>query len=241
MWDTTKDYRLVLGQKTIDLFIRTVRGGSFRGRWNKKMALESATDMESDFQSLLYSYLDPQDLAETQEIVNLEEKANLVIRYLGGDDWAHLFLEQTPKNDKEKSEEAIAKARFFLDTVLGLKKRILFGPINDPIISIDIKVGEIMSVSKHPEADNLLICNVNIGEKAIKVVTNDLEIKDEDRVGIAMLPPETFMGIASSGMFLGVEGEVLKEVDGDLGEIPKGFPLEALNASRNLIENFLSK
>ncbi|WP_245634934.1 hypothetical protein [Methanobrevibacter cuticularis] len=40
-------------------------------------------------------------------------------------------MAQTPKQEKEKAEEGIAKARFFIDTFLGLKNRILFGPIND--------------------------------------------------------------------------------------------------------------
>jgi len=241
MWDTTKDYRLLIAQKANELFDKTVAKGSFRGRWNKKMALEIANSMNSDFHSLTYSYLEPEDLANSQEIANLEEKANLVIRYLGGDDWAHQFIDQTPKEEKEKAEEAIAKTRFFLDTILGLKKRILFGPIADPIISIDINVGEIMSVSKHPQSDTLMICNVNLGKRAIKVITNDLSVKDGITVAISMLPPQSFRGIASEGMFLGHGEGILKDVDGELGSMPKGIPLEALNESRNLIENFLSK
>ncbi|MCL2687622.1 MAG: tRNA-binding protein [Methanobrevibacter sp.] len=241
MWDTTKDYRLLLGQKTVNMFVGTARSGSFRGRWNKKMAIESAESMGSDFQTLNYSYLDPKDLANTPEIAKLEEKAELVIRYLGGEDWAHQFMNQTPKEDKEKAEEAIAKARFFIDTILGLKNRILFGSINDPIIAIDIKVGEIMSVSKHSKNDSLMICNVNIGKRAIQVVTNDLTVKDGNNVAIAFLPPETFSGLVSEGMFLGVGEGILKDVEGELGTMPKGFPLEALNESRNLIEGYLSK
>ena len=241
MWDTTKDYRILIAQKASDLFIRTVRSGSFRGRWNKKMALETADSMNSDFHTLTYSYLEPENLAESQEIADLEKKANLVIKYLGGDDWAHQFIKQTPKEEKEKSEESIAKARFFIDTILGLKRRILFGPIADPIVAIDIKVGEIMSVSKHPKSDTLMISNVNIGKRAIKVITNDLTVKESNKVAISILPPETFMGIASEGMFLGFGEGILKDVDGELGSMPKGIPLEALNESRNLIENFLSK
>lgn len=241
MWDTTKDYRLLIAQKANDLFIKTVRSRSFRGRWNKKMALESADSMNSDFHSLTYSYLEPKDLANSQELVNLEKKATLVIKYLGGDDWAHNFIDQTPKDEKEKTEEAIAKARFFIDTIFGLKRRILFGSIADPIIAIDINVGEIMSVTKHPQSDSLMICNVNLGKRAIKVITNDLTVKDGNKVAISMLPPETFMGIASEGMFLGAGEGILKDVDGELGTMPKGIPLEALIESRNLIENFLSK
>ncbi|MCL2116277.1 MAG: tRNA-binding protein [Methanobrevibacter sp.] len=241
MWDTTKDYRLLIAQKSIDLFIKTVQGGSFKGRWNKKMALESADSMNPDLHGLAYSYLEPKDLANSQEIANLEKKANLVIKYLGGDDWTHQFLNQTPKEEKEKVEESLAKTRFFIDTILGLKRRILFGPIVDPIIAIDIKIGEIMSVTKHPQTDTLMICNVNLGKRAIKVVTNDLTVKDENKVAISMLPPETFMGITSEGMFLGAGEGILKDIDGELGSMPKGIPLESLNESRNLVENFLSK
>ncbi|KZX17296.1 tRNA-binding protein [Methanobrevibacter filiformis] len=239
MWDTDKDYRILIAQKALDLYNRTVNSGTLRGRWNKRMAIDTANSMSSDFQSLTYSYLDPADLAKSPEVKSLEDKYQLVIRYLGGDDWNHEFLRQTPKNEKHKAEESIAKIRFFLRTISGLKDRLNFGPINDPIIGIDIIVGEIMSVSKHDKNPNLMICNVNIGKQAIKVVTNDLTVKERDRVGIAMLPPATFTGIASEGMFLGHGEGILKEIKGELGEIPKGIPIESLNESRNLIENFL--
>lgn len=62
--------------------------------------------------------------------------------------------------------ENIAKVKFFLDTILGLKNRLALGPINDPIIGIDIKIGEVMSVTKHPNADSLMICNVNLRKKS---------------------------------------------------------------------------
>ena len=47
------------------------------------------------------------------------------------------------------------------------------------------------------------------------------------------------MGVASEGMFLGLDNSVLKEVEGDLGEMPRGIPLESLNVTRNLVETFL--
>jgi hypothetical protein len=40
-------------------------------------------------------------------------------------------------------------------------------------------------------------------------------------------------------MFLGMDGSILKEVDGELGEMPKGIPIESLNETRNLVENYL--
>ena len=236
MWDTSKDYRILIAQKSKELFIRTVQTGAFRGHWNKKMALESANNMDADFQSLLYSYLEGEELANSPDVDKLEEQAKYVIKYLGGEEWNHIFLNKAPKEEREKTEENIAKVQFFLNTILGLRKRLSFGPINDPIIGIDIIVGEIMSVSKHPQADALMICNVNLKKRAITVVTNNLDVKEGNHVGVALLPPQTFMDIASEGMFLGVNGVVLKDVEGELGEMPKGIPMESLNDTRNLIE-----
>jgi predicted RNA-binding protein with EMAP domain len=221
--------------------VRTVQTGAFRGHWNKKMAIESANNMDADFQSLLYSYLEGEELANSPDVDKLEEQAEYVIKYLGGDEWNHIFLNKAPKEERNKTDENIAKVQFFLNTILGLRKRLSFGPINDPIVGIDILVGEIMSVSKHPNADSLVICNVNLKKRAITVVTNNLDVKEGNHVGVALLPPQTFMEIASEGMFLGVNGVVLKDVKGDLGEMPTGIPMESLNDTRNLIEGFLQK
>jgi predicted RNA-binding protein with EMAP domain len=241
VWDTSKDYRILIAQKSKELFVRTVQTGAFRGHWNKKMAIESANNMDADFQSLLYSYLEGEELANSPDVDKLEEQAEYVIKYLGGDEWNHIFLNKAPKEERNKTDENIAKVQFFLNTILGLRKRLSFGPINDPIVGIDILVGEIMSVSKHPNADSLVICNVNLKKRAITVVTNNLDVKEGNHVGVALLPPQTFMEIASEGMFLGVNGVVLKDVKGDLGEMPTGIPMESLNDTRNLIEGFLQK
>ncbi len=56
-----------------------------------------------------------------------------------------------------------------------------------------------------------------------------------------MLPPSTFMGITSDGMFLGAGEGILKDVNGPKGEIPHGIPLEALNEARNIVEGFLKE
>ncbi|MDL2246887.1 tRNA-binding protein, partial [Methanobrevibacter sp. OttesenSCG-928-K11] len=221
------------------LYLKTVETGSFRGHWNKKMAIQIAKEMDSDFQSLLYSYLEGDDLINSADVESLVEKSEKIVEFLGGEDWNKVFLNSTPKEDRIKTIENIAKVKFFLDTIFGLKNRLALGPINDPIVGIDIRVGEIMSVTKHPNADSLMICNVNLGKKAITVVTNDLEVKEENKVGISLLPPQNFMDITSEGMFLGMNSKILKNVEGELGEMPKGIPMESLNETRNLIEAFL--
>ena len=241
MWDTSKDYRILVANEARENYLNLMPTASFRGSWNKKMAIDTAKPMNSDFQSLLYSYLEGDDLPNSPDVANLTEKAEKIVEYLGGSDWSKKFLNGAPKEERSKTIGNIAKVRFFLDSILGLKDRLALGPINDPIMGIDIKTGEIMSVMKHPDADALMICNVNLGNRAITVVTNDLNVKEGNRVGVSLLPPQSFMEITSEGMFLGMNGSILKEVEGELGHMPKGIPMESLNETRNLVEAYLKK
>ena len=239
MWDTSKDYRLLVAEKAAELFLKTIEGAKFKGKWDKKKAIKLAKEIIPELQALRYSYLEPQELIETPQMKELKEKALGIIEALGGEDWYIKFLELADKSEREKVEESIAKVRFFLNTILNLDKRLALGKINDPVIAVDIKVGEVMSAGKHPNADKLLVCNVNIGDRAITVVTNDLSVKEGHRVAVALLPPANFRGITSEGMFLGAEEGVLKDVKGEIGGLPKGIPLEALKETRNLVESFL--
>ena len=240
MWDTSKDYRLQVAEKSVDLFLRTLEGANLNGRWNKRQVIQNAKDMIPEIQSLYYSYVEPADLAKMPQIDSITEKANHIIENLGGDDWYKHFLGLVTKDEKSKLEESIAKIRFFLNIVLNIDKRLSLGPIDDPIVAIDIKVGEIVSAGGHPNAESLFVCNVNIKERAITVVTNDLSVKEDNRVAVAMLPPTSFMGITSEGMFLGAGEGVLKSVEGELGAMPNGIPLDALNEARNFVETFIS-
>lgn len=239
MWDTSKDYRLLMAEKSVDLFLRTIEGANLKGRWNKRKVIQNAKDMMPEIQILYYSYVEPVDLIQMSQINSLKEKSNEIIENLGGEGWYRNFLDLVSKDEKSKLEEAIAKIRFFLNIILNLDKRLALGPIDDPIIAIDLIVGETVSVGEHPKADSLLVCNVNIKERAITVVTNDLTVKEANKVAVAMLPPSSFRGITSEGMFLGAGEGILKDVQGKTGGMPKGFPLEALNEARNFVETFL--
>ncbi len=236
MWDTSKDYRLRVVEKSVELFIRTAEGANLKGIWNKKKCLTSAMAMLPEIQILYFSYLEPGDLAGSKQVSDMKLKVTKIIEALGGEGWHNQFLKLVNKDEKEKLEESIAKMKFALNSISTVDKRLTLGPVNDPVIGIDIKTGEIVSIGK---AGKLLVCNVNLGDRAITVVTKDLTVKEGNRVGVSMLPPSVFMGITSEGMFLGDGKGVLKDVEGDLGEIPHGIPLESLNETRNLVEAFL--
>ena len=148
-------------------------------------------------------------------------------------------MELAGRDERGKLEESIAKIKFFSNTIMGLKRRLELGEINDLIIGIDIITGIISSVGKHSKTDKLLICNVNLKERAITVVTNDLTVRDGNKVAVAALPPAVFQGITSEGMFLGAGEGILKDVEGEIGDLPHGIPLEALNEARNFVDTFL--
>ncbi len=236
MWDTSKDYRIRVLEKSVELFIRTAEGANLKGIWNKKKCLTSARAMLPEIQVMYYSYIEPADLAVSPQILDMKQRVEEIIDALGGYRWHLQFLKLVNKDEKEKLEESIAKMKFALNIISTVDKRLLLGPINDPVIGIDIKKGEIVSIQKF---DKLLVCNVNFGNSAITVVTNDLTVKDGNNVAVALLPPSVFNGVTSEGMFLGTRDGVLKDVEGKLGDMPHGIPLDSLNETRNLIDTFL--
>ena len=234
MWDTSKDYRLQVAEKSVDLFIRTAGGANLRGVWDKRKCLNAARKMIPEIQELYYSYMEPEDMARSSQVKDLKNKAQDITDALGGKGWEREFLKLVNKEEKEKLKDSISKIKFSLNTISCMDRRLLLGKVDDPIIGVDIKKGEVVSLMKHPNADKLLVCNVNLGDRAATV-----KVKEGNNVGVALLPPANFMGITSEGMFLGVDNTVLKDVEGELGGLPHGFPLEALNKTRSLVEEFL--
>ena len=50
----------------------------------------------------------------------------------------------------------------------------------------DIYVGEILSIEKHPDADKLIVCQVNLGDKQLQIVTGAPNVKVGDRVPVVI-------------------------------------------------------
>lgn len=241
MWDTSKDYRLKVAQKAVEQFIRVVEGSNLRGSWNKKQVRLIAKNMNPDIQTMFYSYVSPEELANTPQMTKLLDSVDEIIENLGGEDYSKKFLSELKKEEREKLELSLAKMKFFFNTIRGLPERLKLGEVDDPVISVDIKVGELVSVSKHPKTDTLMVCNVNLGKKAITVITNDLSVKDNDKVAVSLLPPTAFMGITSEGMFLGAGEGILKDVEGEIGSLPQHMDMAAFNETRNLVDQYLKE
>lgn len=239
MWDTSKDYRLKVAEKSIEDFIRVVEGSNLRGSWNKKQVRQIAKNMNPEIQTLYYSYITPDEMAQTPQMKNLLKSIDDIIENLGGEDYAKKFQGELNREEREKIDLPLSKMKFFFNTFRGLPNRLALGEVDDPVMGVDIMVGELSSVSKHPRTDNLMVCNVNLASRAITVITNDLSVKDNDRVAVALLPPTSFMGISSEGMFLGAGEGILKDVEGELGHLPQHFDMAALNETRNMVDAYL--
>ncbi len=239
MWDTSKDYRLKVAEKSIEDFIRVVEGSNLRGSWNKKKVRLIAKNMNPEIQTLYYSYITPQEIAKTPQIENLLNSIDEIIENLGGEDYARKFSAELNREEREKLDLPLSKMKFFFNTFRGLPERLMLGEVDDPVMGVDIKVGEIVSVSKHPRTDTLMVCNVNLGSRAITVITNDLTVKDNDHIAVALLPPTAFMGISSEGMFLGAGEGILRNVEGELGSLPQHIDVAALNETRNMVDQYL--
>ncbi len=95
--------------------------------------------------------------------------------------------------------------------------------------NLDIRVGKIVSVANHPNADKLYVAEVDIGEEKRQVVaglkehyTAD-ELKDKTVALLANLKPAKIRGVESRGMILAADdGKNVKLLE------PKGKPGDAV-------------
>ncbi len=75
----------------------------------------------------------------------------------------------------------------------------------------NVVVGKIEKISKHPEADRLFVCDVNIGDKNVQIITSATNINEGDYVPVSLagahlangieIKPSKMRGVLSEGMF----------------------------------------
>lgn len=78
----------------------------------------------------------------------------------------------------------------------------------------NIIVGQVLSIERHPDADKLVVCQVNVGEKQVQIVTAATNLKVGDYVPVCMDNSHLFdgtkikkgklRGVVSEGMFCSV-------------------------------------
>ncbi|MGM0640977.1 MAG: phenylalanine--tRNA ligase subunit beta [Thermotogota bacterium] len=85
----------------------------------------------------------------------------------------------------------------------------------------NIIVGKIEKIKEHPNADKLIICEVNLGSETLDIVTGDLTVKENDLVPVAIdgavlydgfkIKARNFRGVKSNGMLCSLEEIGLEE------------------------------
>ncbi len=49
-----------------------------------------------------------------------------------------------------------------------------------------IVIGQILSIERHPDADKLIICQVNVGAETVQIVTGAPNVKAGDKVPVVL-------------------------------------------------------
>ena len=179
-------------------------------------------EIESKIMEIKYSYSDFRSMAPM--LKELQKLCKSVVDSLGGDRWTNKL------KSMKISELAIAHVKFCLNILFNLEHRLQLPDY--PEYAVDIRIGAIESVMKHPHAARLKICNVNVG-RIITVVTNIESVKEGEKLPVALLPPEEFFNVVSEGMFL---SHTLK--DGTPSTLPK-LTEDERNSARKEVLNYL--
>ena len=212
--DTANDPRVIMAERCIKDMEKYI--GNLRDV--KKSGI--LKDLSAKILEMKYSYGEVDDLKPyLNEIKGMCVK---ILEILGGDKWASKLKAM------KLSDMAIASVKFCLNILYNLEARLKLPA--EPEYAVDVRVGEVESVMKHPRAEKLRICNVNVG-KVITVVTNIADVKEGEKLPVALLPPAEFFGVVSEGMFL---SHNLKE--GKPGELPELTDEERNNARKEVLK-----
>ena len=217
--DTSKDARILVAEKCVwDL-------QNLIGNLKNIKKLGIIKDLSAKVMELKYSFGEIEDIFPIVE--SIKQMTEKLFTDIGGKNWVKTL--KNMKFDKEK----IAKIRFCLNILYNLDSRMRLPP--DPAYAVDIRVGKIESTMKHPNAERLKICNVNVG-KVITVITNLEHIREGMKLPVALLPPTKLRGAVSEGMFLSDKEKTVK-----IGELPELSKEELNNVRKEILAYLRSK
>jgi len=136
--------------------------------------------------------------------------------------WLNEFIDLPSEWNCDKIVEAFINHSAEVENVIDKSKGIL-----------NVVIGQILSIEKHPDADQLVVCQVNTGKEKIQIVTGAKNITLNDRVPIALDGAElpTGMKIKSSKL-RGVpsQGMMCSEKELGLADDAQGILILEANA-----------
>ncbi|MBP3431695.1 MAG: phenylalanine--tRNA ligase subunit beta [Clostridia bacterium] len=130
----------------------------------------------------------------------------------------------------EKVAEKLTVSGFEVEDVIYMNKNLH-----------DVYVGHIEKIEKHPEADRLVVCKVDVGFKKVQIITSATNVFEGANVPVSLegadlangvkIKPTNFRGVPSDGMFCSGE---------ELGIDENYFEGAGINGILILPENFVA-
>ncbi len=196
--DTRSDYRILLLEKAIDELATRIKNWSLPFPINKGKLEELVKRAKNAVYRIKYSFLPAKNLMELPEISELEK--------LGKHIREELFKNYTAMRTRvrftTKQRLIIAEIKYCLWMIMGFRRRLRYGDEKLPEYAVDVIGVEVLSVQKHPFANNLKVLKAGTEKFGFIIVTNIKNIKVGEVRAVAILPPREFMGIISEAMIV---------------------------------------
>lgn len=227
--DTGNDPRFLVAEKALEELQGSVLHGRIKAPLRRDRAEPALHRALAALRALRYCYAEPAAIGAMPQSQELLHAVGEVEAALGG-----------PGFEERIKEDALAVARagWAVGNVRSLAARLAI-PGQGLETAVDLAAGRVLTAAKHPRADSLLVTRVAAG-RGLTVVTNDLGVKPDDRVGLALLPPADLRGVVSQGMFLGAGKGVLKGVEAGPDGRPR-VPDAALAETRSMVAQYVGK
>lgn len=135
----------------------------------------------------------------------------------GGAKWAKPTEEEIKARRLQKEKEKAEKERLKAEKAAaegGADKAAAAAPAELDPSDIDIRVGKILSIEKHPKADRLYVEKIDVGEAEPRTIVSGLvqhyaleELQGRLLFAICNMKPKPLVGVPSHGMVLCASGE----------------------------------
>ena len=216
MSDTRSDYRILVAEHALGMLESVIRAKKLPIPVNWKKAQELHSQTRSVLMQIKFSFMPPTMLAHSELAKRLQELTRELAAVLLPREW----LEKTQID--QKTRRTIAEIKYAIRTLYGLPVRLSLGNDNDPLYAVDIECVEVLSVAKHPNADNLYITRAK-GVFTYTIVTNIKDVRKGDLRAAAILPPVELRGQLSEAMYCS-RGRI--EADCSAGKRPPSNEIE---------------
>jgi predicted RNA-binding protein with EMAP domain len=188
--DTTQDIRILFLEKVVTNLQGLASSGTFGPLKRHPQVTETLREMAGAVAALRYSYVDAQTLAQLPEVQALEDHAGS----------ARAELAELNKGHPEQ----LALLRFHHLSVREFRHALERPAALESCVPVE--VGAVTTVSHHPQARKLLLCQVDVFGERLRIVTNLMHTRAGNHMKVALVHPAEVMSILSEAQFVGSAG-----------------------------------